>query len=349
MARNLTLLPPELLDLVLSEACTDDGYTGRSLGLVSKAIRAASFRHALSSVALYGPYQVSAFAQLLEERSSDGSRVRNLYLTDRRRVWMEYAPGQSKDQWIKERTEEEFSPRDPQRHYSSKDIIAVLILAAPRLQSLTMLLFDYDDDVLSLVFPVLEELTLHSSTLYPWVTPYAYHCAALRRLHIIQDDSLAMTVVQKIAALAPQLTHLRISRLNTATGNLLTGLENMLVDEPKKPVSPPVPTLPRSLVRVIVQLSQQALYDTAGTLQLFTSPKAHMLRNLALEDQRRRITMIRPVLWDATAFEGYDNDVEYYTTIKSNWLSRNSGVMKMWHPELVAEASITSTMRSPTR
>ena len=77
--------PTEILCYIFAEACTDGGYTGRSLSLVSKRVCGASRRYALQSIALYGSSQLSAFASLLDTVDAD-SRVYHLYLADRRRV-----------------------------------------------------------------------------------------------------------------------------------------------------------------------------------------------------------------------------------------------------------------------
>ncbi|KAI0367620.1 hypothetical protein BV20DRAFT_1037652 [Pilatotrama ljubarskyi] len=329
--------PAEILELIFAEACTDDGYTGRSLALVSKRIHDASSRHALQSIAVYGSHQLSAFAALLEGRKEEDCRVRHLYLTDRRRVWMEYAPGQDKAQWFSDRLKEDFHVIDPTRDYSADPILRILRIVAPHLRTLTFLLFDsYDENPLAMPFPALEELTLHASSVSWTGSSCTPTMPALRYLHIIQDYSLPRLLVKTVANLAPHLTHLRISRLSgspVAFGDVLQGLERMLA-APDHSAGDAQPTLPSSLERVIVQMSQQALYDTSHTLQLLTSPAAYLLRDIARRDTRKRVVLVRPVLWTTAWFGGDDKaDVEYYTGIKASWQSRILGEDGVWRIE----------------
>jgi hypothetical protein len=82
-------IPPEILALIFSYACTDDGYTGRSLSLVSRYISDVSKPYKLQSVAVRGMWQVLEFACSLREGSGagdgkgewKGSGVRHLFLS----------------------------------------------------------------------------------------------------------------------------------------------------------------------------------------------------------------------------------------------------------------------------
>lgn len=263
-------LPAELHDLIFSEACNDGGHTGRSLALASKTIRAISAHYVLHSIALYGSYQISAFSAFLAQRAPEDIQIRHLFLTDRRRVWMERGPGQDKTQWVTKRMEEELHLKDPMRRADAEPIVHIMRAAAPHLRTLAFLLFDlYDERTLPAHFPVLRELTLHASSLAWRGAPALDACVELRRLHVIQDFSFPRAAVKTIAALGPRLTHLRISRLTTSRlsmGDLLAGLERMLEEQADAAAAPPA--FPPSLERVIVQMGQQALYDDNGALQV---------------------------------------------------------------------------------
>lgn len=263
-------LPAELHDLIFSEACNDGGYTGRSLSLVSKSIRAVSAPYILHSVALYGSYQLAAFAAFLAQRAPEHTFIRHLFLTDRRRVWMERGTGQDKAAWVTKRMKEELHLKDPMRRADAQPIAQIMSAAAPHLRTLAFLLFDlYDERTLPTSFPVLREFTLHASTLTWRGAPSMDPCDALRRLHVIQDFSFPRAAVRTIAALGPRLTHLRISRLTTsrlAMGDLLAGLERMLEEQADAAAAPPA--FPPSLERAIVEMGQQALYDADGALQV---------------------------------------------------------------------------------
>ena len=72
-------LPAELWLDILARACTDGGYTGCSLSLVSHSMRAMArpFRH--QSISLVGPRQVQAFVELAV--STRPTNIRHLFLS----------------------------------------------------------------------------------------------------------------------------------------------------------------------------------------------------------------------------------------------------------------------------
>ena len=218
LAHLMDNCPNEILGLVFKEACTDDGLTGRSLALVSKHIHHASRRYAFQSITLYGLHQLSAFASLLDKADLEDRGIRHLYLTDRRRVWMECLPGQDvgREQRPRERVTEDLHVNGgPSRQYSSSAILRIFEAVSPTLQTLTLLLFDrYHEPLLSdtVFFPNLRELTIHGSDIQ-----HIPQCLSLRRLHVIQDPSFERSIAQSVSHLAPLLTHLRISRLLPGT------------------------------------------------------------------------------------------------------------------------------------
>ncbi|KAJ3482182.1 hypothetical protein NLI96_g7152 [Meripilus lineatus] len=73
--------PLEICLSIFSLACTDEGYTGRSLSLVSKAFADASRPVQLQSIALHGPSQICGFASMLKKRNDCDRRVRNLFVS----------------------------------------------------------------------------------------------------------------------------------------------------------------------------------------------------------------------------------------------------------------------------
>ncbi|KZT20187.1 hypothetical protein NEOLEDRAFT_1076085, partial [Neolentinus lepideus HHB14362 ss-1] len=58
-------LPVELWTRICGFACTDDGFTGRSLSLVSKYVYEVSDHCRYQSVALAGIVQMTSFLSLL--------------------------------------------------------------------------------------------------------------------------------------------------------------------------------------------------------------------------------------------------------------------------------------------
>src|ERR1700691_3175931 len=63
--------PPEVCSQIFSLACTDGGYTGRSLSAVSRYIHETSKPYKYKSIGLHGVHKASAFASFLEGSSSD--------------------------------------------------------------------------------------------------------------------------------------------------------------------------------------------------------------------------------------------------------------------------------------
>jgi hypothetical protein len=61
----LNLFPPEICSQIYALACTDDGYTGRSLAAVSRYIHETSSPYKFQSIALPNAYRASLFASIL--------------------------------------------------------------------------------------------------------------------------------------------------------------------------------------------------------------------------------------------------------------------------------------------
>ncbi|KAI0766436.1 hypothetical protein BD413DRAFT_153688 [Trametes elegans] len=68
--------PSEIWMLIFSFACTDDGSTGRSLSLVSRAFQHLSYPYQWQSLAIYGHAQAAAFTKQLFSRPPSGNRRR---------------------------------------------------------------------------------------------------------------------------------------------------------------------------------------------------------------------------------------------------------------------------------
>jgi hypothetical protein len=79
---SLDSCPAELCDRIFEFACTDAGYTGRSLSLVSKYVNQTSKRYMLQCVALHGVDKIVAFVGVLERTSKELRRVRHLFICD---------------------------------------------------------------------------------------------------------------------------------------------------------------------------------------------------------------------------------------------------------------------------
>ncbi|KAM5543496.1 hypothetical protein V8D89_002747 [Ganoderma adspersum] len=338
--------PNEILSLIFAETCTDDGLTGRSLSLVSRRIRDASRRYALQSVALHGSHQLFAFASLLDKANpEDRGTLRHLYITDRRRAWVEYLPGQDRDAWFFQYIHEQPHMSRSTRKHSFSAILRILTTVAPTLETLTLLLFDrYTEQPLShptVSLPKLRELTVHGSSLTHTgmqAESEFVQCLALRRLHVIQDFELRGSMPKAVARLAPLLTHLRISRLVTnriSSGDLVHGLEHMLQQDDLASTG-----FPPTLQCVLIQMLQQGPHDQAGqggAVRVLASVMAQLLKHVAMRDVRGRIVLLKPSVaaWDAVGMLiGEGSDVQFYMTIKAAWLERVVGAEStVWEVE----------------
>lgn len=88
-------LPQELLSRIYEIACTDQGQTGRSLALVSKAVNITSKPYKLLSVGVIGPRKICAFANMLEkiEKGGMGRGIVHLRIELRKEdQWPSYDP-----------------------------------------------------------------------------------------------------------------------------------------------------------------------------------------------------------------------------------------------------------------
>lgn len=72
--------PAELWIRIFALACTDGGYTGRSLSCVSRYISDVSRPVQLQSVALHGAYELKCFADTMESRVPEDRRILHLYI-----------------------------------------------------------------------------------------------------------------------------------------------------------------------------------------------------------------------------------------------------------------------------
>ena len=192
--------------------------------------------------------------------------MRNLYLTDRRRVWMEYRPGQARGEWLRERIAEDFHVIDPAREYSADPILRIFRHVAPTLRFLTLLLFDrYAEPSLPMSFAALEEITIYGSLLNHNAYPEIPLCPQLRRLHLVQDFFVRRSVTRAVSHIGPALTHLRVSRLVACTigaQDIVHGLEQMLQ---QKEHATSQCGFPATLERIIIQMSQQEVRGPSAT------------------------------------------------------------------------------------
>jgi hypothetical protein len=72
--------PIEIWSQIFALACTDNGFTGRSLSLVSRYIYESSKPTKLQSLSVSTPQQIQSLALLIRKTSPEYRRVRNLFI-----------------------------------------------------------------------------------------------------------------------------------------------------------------------------------------------------------------------------------------------------------------------------
>ncbi|KDQ62122.1 hypothetical protein JAAARDRAFT_30028 [Jaapia argillacea MUCL 33604] len=224
--RGLVDCPPEICERIFSFACLDDGFTGRSLSLVSRYIHDTSVMVRYQSVVVEGFDQICALAFLLEKKKPERRLVRHLFLSHSR------TPRPRKT-----------SPRDPQsrlrlsstkgapaKSEESNDDFPLFcqstyeqrIEAATRLcaligstvETMTIIMPQSRDFLpIPVQFPALVELTVYSvycTTLPCNQVPQSL--PSLQRLHLV-GPYFRSPEISELALVAPSLTHLRFSGL----------------------------------------------------------------------------------------------------------------------------------------
>ncbi|KAJ7091545.1 hypothetical protein B0H15DRAFT_241660 [Mycena belliarum] len=230
-------VPPELCSLICGFACTDSGYTGRSLSLVSRYIRTISQPFKLQSIALCGRQQILGFAALLTVTPARLCRTRYLYLDEldpgeeAREAWLSFdslLPESSDDgifqaqvDQIERQEGENLKILDDFGTEGARLVESILRDISLTLEVLDVALNEYvAEKMLATIFlPRLTDLTTRSGfPLSPAGAdtdgPHLAPCATLRRLHIVEADPWAWSMrffENGISQFAPALTHLRIS------------------------------------------------------------------------------------------------------------------------------------------
>ncbi|KAJ3482179.1 hypothetical protein NLI96_g7151 [Meripilus lineatus] len=151
--------PLEIYLDIFALACTDDGQTGCSLSLVSKAFADISRPVQLRSVALYGSSQISKFVSMLEKRDPRDRKVRNLFVCQTFTGAGEVYPTK-----VQQRIISPFPEKD-----CHNAVFPLLFLTAPYLSILSLAphmptSVELISKLAEIDFPQLTELTLNSST-----------------------------------------------------------------------------------------------------------------------------------------------------------------------------------------
>ncbi|KAI0088530.1 hypothetical protein BDY19DRAFT_906552 [Irpex rosettiformis] len=198
--------PTELLLKIFTLACTDGGYTGCSLSLVSRGVHATSSPVKFHTVALRGVASMCLFLDLLESKSPHPPTVRHLFLYDGDR-----------------RTDQPYAGQD------QADVAASIISTlGPSLLTLAGSLIDIRAESATIMSPQHHLPLLQDFSLMSIVTPSRMGtvCVALpnlpnlRRLHewVTIYDSDNIFDFNVLTDAAPNLEQIRLSGLNRSRG-----------------------------------------------------------------------------------------------------------------------------------
>lgn len=209
-------VPTEIHDCILALACTDDGTTGRALGLVSRYIRAVALPYVYQSLAVAGHPSLQGLLDRLEATPPHLRRVRHLFLSDwtQDQVLRFAVDGRLSDDWASAQKGD----------LGSRTIQRILTLVSPTLHTLSFLAHNPTTSTALLArlfetpFPALTALTVHGFYPFPAPAPAAPpRMARLEKLHLGgHRNPHGLLQTGALAAACPRLTHLRVSGLASA-------------------------------------------------------------------------------------------------------------------------------------
>ena len=222
--------PPEILYKIFALACTDGGYTGSSLSLVSRHIHATSFPVRYHTVSLWGFPRMCMFQKTLAPMSSYPPAVHHLFISDG------HVPVSGTE--------------------VLEEAASIISTLAPTLITLAGSLRPGITGVNSTSviphLPLLQDLSLCFTG--PYSTSPDLSLPNLRRLHkwdtLYEQRNLAD--VNVITRVAPQLTEIRLSNVKQ---DCLHALQTVLNGEGAQDASggPDVLQLPQTLKHFFIQ------------------------------------------------------------------------------------------------
>jgi hypothetical protein len=235
------ILPPEVWQHIARFACTDGGYTGCVLSLVSREMRAVTAPSRYHTLAFFNPRDITLFAAHLERVGLARVICVVMLIAPQPDANEDFSPGA----W----------PRKTVDQMTVADAALIVLRAvAPTLEMLCSVAWGAvgDKNVLELIeFPVLRDLIWDEGVLDPCGTVHVRGALpSLRRLHVsflIRPETLVI--------LAPNLVELRISRVFAPNR-----VFEMFVGESRHPRpyvarrhrTERVPLVPRLLRRIII-------------------------------------------------------------------------------------------------
>jgi len=305
--------PVELWLKIFAIACTDDGFTGRSLSLVSRYIRDTSKSFKLQSVAICGLRQTVEFAALVTK--TPRCHARHLYICDG--TCRSHADDNERS--VDAHTRQEAL---------STSISTIIAAVSPTLWTLSL----YGN--LSWVRPV--ALRTGPNTFLPFLTDLTIQCdglyahedghqpdasfssfptlPSLRYLNI-PSDLPASDLLANIPHFAPYLTHIRLP------GMLYSGLERAL-NLIRRPDEEPVSQFPQTMEKVYIHT--EPLPIRAGSFHVLFSRSLSFSQWIAAKDDRVVLLQATPHL--------VGRDLCHH--LKREWLDRIDGGNGCWDETL---------------
>ncbi|KIM44936.1 hypothetical protein M413DRAFT_66764 [Hebeloma cylindrosporum] len=239
----LSPCPPEVWHEILWLACTDTGFTGRSISLTSRLFHELSKPAKLCSVGLRGVVQIIDFLNLIEQTPVVYRRVENLFISTHTgcRFRKDLTPDTVDelvklykpryDIWVEQLSSgEEMIDDDAESKFHA--VTRILSAVAPTLKNLYIIFTPIREFILPHIhLPQLVDLVVQgrykdSALLRPEAAPTF---EKLRRLRLTDvHASLGRKTFKAIVASAPNLTHLRLDHSNPSQVVLYSDLIEFL-------------------------------------------------------------------------------------------------------------------------
>jgi len=217
--------PIEIWSQIFTLACTDNGFTGRSLSLTSRYIHELSKSVKLQSLSVTKPQQIRGLARLLADTPPKYRRVRYLFIGDdewdREEFQWEEGSAVTMDVWN--------SRAEECRRYETPILDAYLRILRTVAPTLTTLLVHFQSYTTcpsfptSIPFPSLIELTLYGPRIEPptpitgtgvvsspSLSDHPPPFPSLRRLYLAHTYYDPAMYLRRITSVAPSLTHLSL-------------------------------------------------------------------------------------------------------------------------------------------
>lgn len=229
-------LAVELLEHIFTMACTDGGFTGCSLSLVSKHVRAASQAARFHSIALASgsPPQVAQFTACLTTARAESTgttpRVRHLFLVSAKRTIELQSRPKDED--------------DTERLKYIADVTELLRIIAPNLYTFCVihghrpLSQELHVPFAGIRYPLLQEFTLVGSGRIDGslATGPSPNYPSLTRVHLWfcglgYTMGVHVGFPQLWTEHAPHVTHLRISNLGYRASDVIHPLKSLALGE----------------------------------------------------------------------------------------------------------------------